>query len=118
MKSFLKVAPELPPPPYSWLITSDGIVGDTTNCADWGDNLLTAGDVGRSLHERIPAPNKRLIAARTARCRMSVVFLLDIRYSPAHALRISGDRKQSEGLNLHADPRPTMTRRNGHAATG
>jgi hypothetical protein len=31
---------------------------------------------------------------------------------------MAGESKQSEGLNLHADWGPTMTQRNGHAATG
>jgi hypothetical protein len=79
MKSFVNVAPEFPPPPYSWLITTDGVETDTVCCAERGESGEDkAGDVGRSVQERILVPNKRLIAARTTWCRMSADFLLDI----------------------------------------
>jgi hypothetical protein len=43
----------------------DGVELETEKRAAWGDKRDVAGDVGLSVHERILAPNKRLIAART-----------------------------------------------------
>src|SRR5204862_8036461 len=70
MKSFLMVAPELPPPPYTWLMRT------------WGAELwaakssLTAAtfpcglrvDVGVALEERIPTPRLRASALRVESC--------------------------------------------------
>jgi len=103
-------------------MTTDGVETATVCCAERGDNgEEMAGEVGRSVQERILVPNKTLIAARTTRCRMSAVFLLDIQilaFALLESAAIGRSRKQSGALNIHVEHGPTMTKRNGRAATG
>src|SRR2546426_5161374 len=88
MKSFLRVAPELPPPPYTWLIPTWGAELRAEKSAltaatfPWGDRV----DVGVSLHERIPTPRRRASALRAASSRMSVLVTVELVRSRRTAL--------------------------------
>src|SRR3954464_6474017 len=70
MKSLLYVAPELPPPPYTWLMT---ICGRARAVAAVTSRLGPRGiftDVGESLQERILAPTNTDSAKRAGGNRM------------------------------------------------